>query len=471
VSAHSFRTLRQWTPGGDPFAHRVTVTGEDNPRGRYVLYWAQSARRLRNNLALEYAIQSANALNLPVVVYESVRPDYPFANDRIHAFILEGVRQNAIDAKARGIRYHFFLPKTAHEARGVVRRLASDARRVVTDDYPTSVIATQTARFVARSPVAVHRVDGNGILPMRIFEKEQYSARFLRDRAHAGFRELWPSIDEHEPAKQFRGELDLPAYDGTHPRDAARACDIDHAVKPVAIRGGRDAALARFEAFLRDGLRGYANERNKATKHLSGLSPYLHFGHIGIHEIAERVLRSDAPDEDVDSFLEEAIIRRELSFNFCFYNPRFDSLESLPNWARATLDKHRGDRRKPSYSYDELAAAQTYDDVWNLSQRQLLATGTIHGYLRMLWGKKIIEWSGTPEEALRSMVRLHDIYAIDGRDPNTYAGVLWCFGKHDRPWVPERPIFGTIRWMSSEQTAKKVRLKEIEAQVESAQSP
>lgn len=436
----------------------MTVTGEDNRRGRFVLYWAQSARRLRNNLALEYAIQSANELQLPVVVYESVRPDYPFANDRIHAFILEGVRQNAADAKARGLRYHFFLPKTADEARGVVRTLALGARRVVTDDYPTSIIAAQTARFVGRSPAAVHRVDGNGILPMRVFGKEQYSARFLRDRAHALFAELWPALEEHEPKKKrFRGELELPFYDGQRPRDAARACDIDHAVAPVAIAGGRDAALARLDAFLRDGLRGYANERNKDSKHLSGLSPYLHFGHIGIHEIAERVLRSGAPDEDVDSFLEESIIRRELSFNMCFFNARYDSLDALPAWAKATLDKHRGDRRKPSYAYEELERAATHDEVWNVSQRQLLARGTIHGYLRMLWGKKIIEWSRTPEEALRTMLRLHDVYAIDGRDPNTYAGVLWCFGKHDRPWAPERPIFGTIRWMSSAQTARKVR--------------
>jgi deoxyribodipyrimidine photo-lyase len=440
----------------------VTVTGEDNSRGRFILYWAQSARRLRNNLALEYAIQSANDLQLPVVVYESVRPDYPFANDRIHAFILEGVRQNAADAKARGLRYHFFLPKTAVEARGVVRKLALGARRVVTDDYPTSIIAAQTARFVERSPVAVHRVDGNGILPMRVFEKEQYSARFLRDRAHALFLERWPALEEHEPKKRFRGELDLPSYDGAmfdgqRPRDAARACDIDHAITPVAIVGGRDAALARLDAFLRDGLRGYANERNKDDKHLSGLSPYLHFGHVGIHELAQRVLQSDAPDEDVDSFLEESIIRRELSFNMCFYNARYDSLDALPNWAKATLEKHRGDRRKPSYTFEELERAETHDDVWNVSQRQLFTRGTIHGYLRMLWGKKIIEWSETPEEALQTMLRLHDVYAIDGRDPNTYAGVLWCFGKHDRPWVPERPIFGIIRWMSSEQTARKVR--------------
>lgn len=446
----------------------MTITGADNPRGGYILYWAQSARRLRNNLALEYAIQCANELALPVVVYESVRPDYPFANDRIHAFILEGVRQNAVDAQARGLHYHFFLPKTAGDARGVLRKLAGDARRVITDDYPTSIIAAQTARFIERSSVAVHRFDGNGILPMRVFEKEQYSARFLRDRAHARFRELWPVLEEHEAKKRFRGTLDLPSFDGMRPRDAARACDVDHAIEPVKTIGGRDAALARFNAFLRDGLRGYANERNKAIKHLSGLSPYLHFGHIGIHEIAERVLQSDAPDEDVDSFLEESIIRRELSFNFCFYNPRFDSLDALPAWAKATLDKHRRDRRKPAYTFEELERAQTYDPVWNLSQRQLVACGTIHGYLRMLWGKKIIEWSETPEEALQTMLRLHDVYAIDGRDPNTYAGVQWCFGKHDRPWVPERPIFGTVRWMSSEQTAKKVRLREIEAVVEEA---
>ncbi|HEX2833743.1 MAG TPA: deoxyribodipyrimidine photolyase [Thermoanaerobaculia bacterium] len=466
MSSHSFRDLRRWTPDGDPFAQRITVSGRDNRGGRYILYWAQSARRLRNNLALEYAIHCANELQLPVVVYESIRPDYPFANDRIHSFVLEGVRQNRIDAGTRGLHYHFFLPKTASEARGVVSTLAAEARRVVTDEYPTSIIATQTKRFLARSAVAVHLVDGNGILPMRVFGKELYSARFLRDRAHALFRDLWPALEEREPKKRFRGELALPSYGGENPRRAAGECAIDHAIAPVPAIGGRDAALARFETFRRDGLRGYAHERNKATKHLSGLSPYLHFGHVGIHEIAERVLQSDAPDEDVDSFLEEAIIRRELSFNFCFYQSRFDSLDALPSWAKQTLDKHRRDRRHPSYAYEELRDAQTHDDVWNLAQRQLLATGTMHGYLRMLWGKKIIEWSDTPEAALETMLRLHDIYAIDGRDPNTYAGVQWCFGKHDRPWAPERPIFGTIRWMSSEQTAKKVRLKEIEAQLE-----
>lgn len=436
-----------------------------------VLYWAQSARRLRKNLALEYAIAKANELDLPVVVYESLRPDYPAANDRIHSFVLEGVAANAADARERGIRYHFFLPRTANAARGVLRKLASRASLVVTDEFPTAVIAPQTRRFVAASPVAVHLVDGNGMLPMRAMPKEQYSAKFFRDRAHRLLPELWPRVDEVEPRRRFDGDLDLPSWDGEAPRETAASCDVDHAIRPVPLRGGRPAALARLEEFVGGGLEGYATMRNRSPKHLSGLSPWLHFGHLGIQEVAERVLASEAPQEDVDSFLEEAIIRRELSFNMCFFNPAFDSLAALPAWAAATLDKHRGDRRKPAYSHDELAAAETHDEVWNLAQRQLLATGTIHGYLRMLWGKKIIEWSGTPEDAHRSMVGLHEVYAIDGRDPNTYAGILWCFGKHDRPWAPERPIFGSIRWMSSDQTAKKVKLAAIEALVAAAESP
>ncbi|HEX7154680.1 MAG TPA: deoxyribodipyrimidine photo-lyase [Thermoanaerobaculia bacterium] len=438
----------------DPFALRVSARGEENPHGEFVLYWAQSARRLRRNLALDYAITRANALNLPVVVYEALRPDYPEANDRIHSFVLEGVRANVEDAKARGLRYHFFLPRTRDEARGVVRRLAARARILVTDEYPTFVIRGHNRRLAS-----AHFVDGNGILPMRAFAKEQYSAKFLRDRAHKLFPDYWAPFEEVEPRHYFKGDLDLPAYDGASPREVAAACDVDHTIPPVETRGGREAGLRRLDDFVRDGLPGYAEGRNKDSRHVSGLSPYLHFGHLGIHEIAERVLLADAPGEDIDAFLEEAIVRRELSFNLCFHREDYDALTALPDWARKTIDAHRRDRRKPSYTYEELEAAATHDEVWNLSQRQLLERGTIHGYLRMLWGKKIIEWSETPEAAHAAMLRLHDRWAIDGRDPNTYAGVMWCFGKHDRPWAPERPIFGTIRWMSSESTARKMKLR------------
>lgn len=431
----------------DPFAMRVTG-GVENPRGEFVLYWMQAARRLRSNLALDFAIARANELGLPVVAYEGLRPDYPSASDRMHSFVLDGIADNADDADRRGVRYVSFVPRTRDEARGVLRRIAQRARFVVTDDYPTGIICEQTARFGD----AV-LFDGNGLLPMRAFAKEQYSARFLRDRAHRLLPEIWADPPEIEPRYFFQGEIDLPES----ARSAAE-CDIDHSVARAAT-GGRKAALLRLNGFLADGLNGYADGRNKSMHHVSGLSPYLHFGHIGIHEIADAVLRTDADAEDIDAFLEESVIRRELSFNFCFYRRDHDSLSALPDWAKKTLDAHRDDRRK----------REKDDEVWNLAHRQLLATGVIHGYLRMLWGKKLIEWSSTPEKAHRAMVELHEKYALDGRDPNTHAGILWCFGKHDRPWAPERPVFGSIRYMSSASTAKKVRLNEIAIHVRNAE--
>jgi deoxyribodipyrimidine photo-lyase len=401
VGNHSFASLRQFRPAGDPFAMRVT-TAEPRARGEHVLYVMRAARRLRANLALDYALTKARALKLPLVVCESPEPG---ATARQHAFLLDGVRVNERDAALRRIRY-VYAPKGP----GVLSR---EARLIVTDEHP----------LLPPLDGADH-VDGNGMLPMRAFGKEQYSAKFLRDRAHKLFPELWVRL----PGKR-------------------------HAPSP---------ALQRVDAFLAAGLDDYAAARNRDVKHASGLSPYLRFGHLGIHELAERVLASDAADEDVDAFLEQAVIRRELSFNLCFYNPRYASLDALPDWAKRTLDEHRGDRRKPLYDYGQFERAETHDEVWNVAQRQLLGCGVIHNYLRMLWGKKIIEWSATPEEAFATMVRLHDEYALDGRDPNTYAGILWCFGKHDRPWAPERPIFGSVRWMSSEQTAKKVRMNELD---------
>lgn len=411
MPGHSFlplrRILREARPV-DPFAMRVTAHGEENPRGEHILYWMQSARRIDRNLALDYAINKAKAAKLPVVVIESLRESGYEAtpqHHRIGDLIREGSRINAIAAERHGLRYQSFLPHTSSETLRHVLASASNARLVVTDDYPVLPARELTERFIAESSVAVHLVDGNGILPMRAFTKEQYSAKILRDRAFKLFPTFWSAVAPPQPS----------------PIDITR----------------------------------YSTDRRV----ISGLSPQLHLGHLSAQEVAEQVLFSDAPQEDIDAYLEQLIIRRELSFNFCFYNRAHMTLDALPEWARKTLDKHRGDRRKPSYTYEELERADTHDRVWNLAHRQLLDTGTIHNYLRMLWGKKIIEWSETPEEALETMIRFHDIYALDGRDPNTFAGILWCFGKHDRPWAPERPIFGSVRWMSSEQTARKMKLR------------
>jgi deoxyribodipyrimidine photo-lyase len=398
---------------GDPFALRVTRTSlPENTRGDFVLYRPTAARRLSANLALDFAALRAEELGLPLKVAEA--PDEPFLNDRLRAFLVEGVRVNA----AAGYDYVFVDDPSELEQR---------ARVIVADEFPT------------RRGRAHFLIDGNGLLPMRVFGKEQYSAKFLRDRAHRLLPDWWALPPSLSPPG---GESVPKAGEGPSP-------------------GGRPAAAVRLNDFIEHGLPGYAELRNKDPRHTSGLSPYLHFGHIGIHEVAERVLASGAPDEDVDAFLEEAVIRRELSFNLCFYNPHYDSLRCLPEWAKRTLDAHRRDRRKPCYSAAELEQAETHDDVWNLAQRQLVESGTMHGYLRMLWGKKVIEWSATPEEAHAFLIDQHARYALDGRDPNTHAGVLWCFGKHDRPWAPERPIFGTIRYMSSEQTRRKVKFDAI----------
>lgn len=424
---HSFLPLRRLRSAADPFALRVTRVAEDNARGDFVLYHARNARRLRANLALDYAIHLADERALPVVFAEQL--DEPKLNTRTAAFIHDGMAANARDAAARGLGYAF----------GNVEALATRARVVVTDE----VTVDSTPRW------AHVTFDHNGMLPLRAFAKEQYSARILRDRAHKLFPELWLELEERTPRVPWRG--------GVLPVDLGSAA-LEH-VAAAPVTGGRDAALARLDAFIGRGLDGYATKRNSDPRHTSGVSPYLHFGHLGIHEFANRVLQADAPGEDIDSLLEEAIIRRELSLNMCFYNGDYASLKALPDWAMKTLDAHRRDRRKPSYTLEELEAAETYDEVWNHAHRQLLETGTMHGYLRMLWGKKIIEWSDTPEEAHTAMIHFHDKYALDGRDPNTHAGVLWCFGKHDRAWAPERPIFGTIRWMSSEQTARKMGLR------------
>lgn len=382
VPARSFQPLRRTPPAADPFALRVTQVADANPRGEYVLYHARAARRARNNLALDYAKTLARTAGKRVVMAEW--PDEPHLSPRIEAFIRRGSERTAREADVE----YLFEP-----GRDVIER----AKFVVTDEFPT----------LPTPPHATHLVDHNGILPMRAMGKEQYSARFFRDKAFRLFEQFWSAT-----AKPTLWE------------------------PPDVLRG-------------------------------AGISAALHFGHLGIGEVVAAVIDRD----DADDFLEQAVIRRELSFNLCFYNPHYASLEAAPAWARQTLDKHRKDRRKPAYTYEEFERAATHDDVWNLSQRQLLLTGTIHNYLRMLWGKKIIEWSETPEEAHATMLRLHDVYALDGRDPNTHAGILWCFGKHDRPWAPERPIFGSIRWMSSEQTRKKVRLQDIADQLERVTTP
>ena len=315
-----------------------------------------------------------------------------------------------------------------------------DAAAVVTDDYPTLPPLD--------SRVACYAVDASCIVPMSEIGAKQYAAYAIRPR----IRKL------------------LPRYLRPVPMAGVKRESAMHALETAGTgnSGGRIEAERRLQEFLDHDLRRYARHRNEPSEHAtSRLSPYLHAGHISALEVALRVKEHAAKHKLIaDEFLEELIVRRELGFNFARYASDYGSLEELPSWARETLRSHARDKRPAVYSREEFVEARTHDALWNATQKEMLARGTIHPYYRMYWGKKIIEWSQSHEEALATMIEIHDRFALDGRDPNTYANILWCFGLHDRPW-PERPVFGKVRYMSLEGMRRKTDvdayIREIEA--------
>ena len=457
-------------------------------RGEYVLYWMQAARRLERNHALDYALACARELARPLVVFEALRIDYPWASQRLHRFVLEGMSDNAAHAAAIGLDYWPFVETRPGEGRGLMRRLASRASLVVTDDFPGFIVPAQSEALARTVEVPVFAVDANGIVPLARLGAPASAAAHLRPRLHKDLAEAWANRATARPRPLARPRALVAPFETWKAPDLDACVDalaIDRSVPPVAdTPGGRRAGRARLRAFVTRRLRGYAEGRSQPSApdagHASGLSPYLHFGHLGVQEVAEAVLGTAgrwtpaelrvhnrgrregyfADDTDVNAFLDEALTWRDLGFHWLrARGGAAGSLETaLPGWALATLGAHAGDRRPWLYGADELEAGATHDPLWNAAQRELVATGTIHNYLRMLWGKKVLEWSASPTEAYRVLVHLNNKYALDGRDPNSWSGILWCFGLFDRPWAPERKVFGSVRYMSSENTARKFRL-------------
>jgi deoxyribodipyrimidine photo-lyase len=441
------------------------------PDARYVLYWAQMNRRTTSNHALAHAISIANELSLPVLYYEGLTCSYPHANDRFHTFILEGVPETADRLRALGIGYVFYLRRKTFDPDDVLYRLAADAAVVITDDYPAFVAAVHNARVPEKIGVAYYAVDSSCIVPMSRFEKREYAAYTLRPKIQGLLPKYFAAFTMPEVARRWNGSV--PAFHMPVSRNEIPAlvasCDIDHSVPPsLTYRGGMQEAEVRLNAFLDRGLSRYAKEKNEPSANAtSRLSPYLHFGQISSLEIALAVRARAEREKLIDTeFLEELIVRRELAFNHARHaglNPA--SLDLLPKWAKLTLQAHAKDVRVPLYSREEFETAATHDVLWNATQSELLLRGTIHGYYRMYWGKKILEWAPSPQKAVETMVYLHDRYALDGRDPNTYTNILWCLGLHDRPWF-KRPIFGVVRYMSLDGMKRKTDvdsyLKEID---------
>jgi deoxyribodipyrimidine photo-lyase len=413
------------------------------PGGRYVLYWGRWNRRVQSNHALLYAAETANRMNLPLVCYERLSCAYPTACDRFHTFVLEGVQEMQADVHELGAGYVFQLPRRKTTWDAQMQSVIKGAAVVVTDDC---------LRATPCLDVQLHAVDSSCIVPMSKIPQRSYAAYSIRPKIHrmlAEFLRPVPAVKLRRPCREKFDDLHTEVT-AENVAGLVASCEIDHSIRPsIAFHGGRRAAEATLQRFLKERLRRYAREKNEPSAHAtSDLSPYLHYGHMSSLEVALAVRQYASKHKLIaDEFLEELIVRRELAFNFCRYAESHTTLDALPEWAQQTIAAHRKDKRDPVYTGEQFEAAVTHDDLWNAAQKEFFLRGKIHGYYRMYWGKKILEWSATACEALSTMLYLHDRYALDGDDPNTYTNILWCFGLHDRPW-PERPIYGTIRSMA-----------------------
>ena len=459
--------------------------------GDYVLYWMIANRRTRYNFALDRALDWARALGKPLLIFEALRCGYPWASDRLHHFVLEGMRDQAAALSAGPVGYFPYVEQNEGDGSGLLEALADRAAVIVTDEFPCFFLPRMVAAAAGTVSVRLESVDSNGLLPIyageRIFHRAVDFRRFLQ-------KEL-PSHLGDRPLADPLADVDLPPWHGL-PESVTRgwpAADleallapgglaelpIDHEVPPVSDEGGARAAAKRLDRFLDRRLRRYAEGRNRVTdRATSELSAHLHFGHLSTYEIFEEVTRSEewtpwdvspkatasrsgwwGMSPEAESFLDELLTWRELGYRFCAHVPDYDRYESLPEWARKTLGEHESDARPYLYDLETFEEADTHDELWNAAQRELVRDGRIHNYLRMLWGKKILEWTPSPRVALEVMIELNNKYALDGRNPNSYSGIFWCLGRFDRAWGPERPVFGKIRFMSSDSTRRKLDAK------------
>jgi len=466
---------------------RILFDEPVNAEGRFVLYWMTSFRRTRWNFALERAVGWARHLRKPLWVVESLPLGSRWRSDRRHSFLLDGMADNArrLDGKSAG--YYPFVEREPGQGEALLEALAAVACVVVGDDHPMPLHAMPRGKLRVRSEA----VDGNGLLPLRAADRVFARAFDFRRFLQRSLPDHLPAAPKSDPLARIR----LPSP-GRMLRDIARRfpaaapgllsdkreglfeLPIDHSVAPSTVRGGEVAGRERMRRFLADRLEQYSTLRNHPDDDAtSGLSPYLHFGHVSAHEVFHELARREdwSPDrlaekatgkregwrglsEPAEAFLDELVTWRELGYNFCSRRDDFDRFDSLPNWAQVTLADHAGDPRPYVYGVDALAAGQTHDPLWNAAQHQLTGEGRMHNYVRMLWGKKILEWSAAPREALSAMIELNDQYALDGEDPNSYSGICWVLGRYDRAWGPERPIFGKVRYMTSQSTARKLRV-------------
>ena len=428
--------------------------------GKFVLYWMQASQRFEYNHALEYAIDQANQAGKPLVAVFALTDDYPGANWRHYRFMIEGLRETRTALVDRGVQ----LVVQKGEPAKVVSAMAKQADLVVTDCGYTRVQWQWRKKISESIDAPLVQVESDVVVPVQaVSNKQEFAARTIRPKIHR----LLPDYLTPLKARKLKNDslgLRFEAMELDN-EDALKKLKVDRSAKPSNLyRGGISEAQRHLDDFIVHKLDHYDQKRNDPSiDFTSHMSPYLHFGQISPLQIALRIMEADSPGEH--AFLEEMIVRRELAINFVAYNPHYDTYEGLPDWCRKTLDEHAGDRRDMLYTKKQLEQAQTHDPYWNAAQREMVCTGKMHGYMRMYWGKKILEWNRDPASGFAVAVALNDKYELDGRDPNGYTGVAWCFGLHDRPWA-ERPIFGKIRYMNDKGLRRKFDADAYVAKVE-----
>ncbi len=465
-----------------------------DPSGDFVVYWMTAFRRTRFNFALQRAIEWTNRLGKPLLIVEAVRLHYRWSCDRFHQFIIDGMIDNAQACKDTQAFYVPYVEQKAGAGSGLIEELGKRSCIVISDDFPCFFHPHLYQRVAKKWPFAMELVDSNGLMPLRATDRTFTVAhsyrRYMQKEIASHLNEMPlenPLQELKQPSLKSLPKSIAQRWPVTSMRDLEKidlaTLPIDHSVQPATeddnvVRGGEAEARKCLDRFLKRRLADYAEARNEPDQAGSSwLSPYLHFGHISAHEIFAKITQAEKWEvgklskpngsmngfwnmsSNAEAFIDQLLTWREIGFNMCHREPNFGAFESLPEWAKTTLDHHVKDPRPQIYSLEELDQATTHDPLWNAAQRQLVREGRIHNYLRMLWGKKVLQWTRTPQEALDILIQLNNRYALDGRDPNSYSGIFWIFGRYDRAWGPERPIYGKVRYMTSESTQNKFHVK------------
>ena len=433
---------------------RTLREGSPSDAGSYVLYWMQQSQRAAHNPALEHSIKLANERDQAVVVGFGLYERYPDANERAFAFLLEGLAETARALADRGIK----LVLRRGRPDKVALELAKDASLIVCDRGYLRHQRQWRVEVARKARCGVAQVEGDVVVPVdEVSDKAEHAARTIRPKIEKRRDEYVKTLRATELAKSSLPLHVTGDFDPAKADAVIRELRVDRRIARVRrFRGGTSEARRRLAAFLRHDLPGYADARNDpANPSASRLSPYLHFGQISPVEVAHKVQSTKgAAMRDREAFLEELVVRRELAMNFVEFEEHYDSFRCLPHWARKTLSEHTEDHRPDRYTAKQLERAETHDRYWNAAMNEMKKTGYMHNYMRMYWGKKLLEWCNTPEYAYRTALDLNNRYFLDGRDAASYANVAWIFGLHDRAWG-ERPIFGKVRYMNAQGLERK----------------